>query len=85
LRRWPAWATFAAVQIDPGERTFAPLEDVPGWGDTCYPEMLREGRDRWHLYNYTSPLDGDDEPWITALTEGRTLIYRSTLSFGRHG
>jgi hypothetical protein len=71
--------------IDPVKRTFAPVMDVPGWGDTCYPEMIREGHGRWLLYNYTTPLDGTDEPWITALTYDPTVIYRSTLSFGPPG
>jgi hypothetical protein len=54
---------------------------VPGWGDTCYPSIIRRRHDRYLVYNYTSPLDGPDEPWITALTEDRTLIYRMALTF----
>jgi hypothetical protein len=73
----------ALWHIDPAKRTFDPVVDVPGWGDTCYPELIREGRDRWLFYNYTTPLDGTDETWITALTVDPTLIYRSALSFDR--
>jgi hypothetical protein len=36
---------------------------------------------RFLVYNYTSPLDGSDPPWGTALTVGRTLTYRMTLRF----
>ena len=71
----------AVWSIDPETRTFRPLEDVPGVGDTCYPSMIRRPNGRFTVYNYTSPLDGSDPPWGTALTEGTTLIYRMTLSF----
>jgi hypothetical protein len=49
---------------------FAPLADVPGVGDTCYPSVIREPHSRFLVYNYTSPLDGSDPPWGTALTVG---------------
>jgi hypothetical protein len=65
--------------IDPTTRTFAPIVDVPGTGDTCYPSVIREPHHRYLVYNYTSPLDGPDQPWGTALTMGTTQIYRMTL------
>ena len=66
--------------IDPRTREFTALVDVPGIGDTCYPEVIREGHHRFLVYNYTSPLSSDP-PWGTALTVGKTLIYRQTLTF----
>ena len=59
------------------------MVDIPGRGDTCYPAVIPTGRDRYLVYNYTSPLDGPDEPWGTALLHGPTLIYRTTLVFAR--
>jgi hypothetical protein len=73
----------AIWSIDTTTRAFAPLADIPGQGDTCYPVVLPQGRDRYLLYNYTSPLDGPDEPWGTALLHGPTLIYGETLSFAK--
>lgn len=67
--------------IDPKARTFKPLVDVPGWGDTCYPSIIRRHDGRYLVYNYTSPLDGPDQPWLPALTEGTTLIYRMAMTF----
>ena len=67
--------------IDPAARVFAPLVDIPGQGDTCYPVVIPRKRGRYLVYNYTSPLDGPDEPWGTALLHGPTLIYRMTLAF----
>ncbi|HEX4733368.1 MAG TPA: hypothetical protein VH247_03055 [Thermoleophilaceae bacterium] len=71
----------ALWSIDTGARTFEPLFDVPGVGDTCYPSVIRQPHGRFLVYNYTSPLDGSDPPWGTALTAGDTLIYRQTLQF----
>jgi hypothetical protein len=71
----------ALWSIDTHQRTFTPLVDVPGVGDTCYPSIIRQPRGRFLVYNYTSPLDGSDPPWGTALTIGDTLIYRMTLQF----
>lgn len=66
--------------IDPTTRNFEPLVDVPGTGDTCYPQMIKEANHRYLVYNYSSPFN-TDPPWGTALTTGNTLIYRETLTF----
>ena len=71
----------ALWSINPSNRTFRPLIDVPGKGDTCYPVVLPDARGRHILYNYTSPLNGPDEPWGTALVHGPTEIYRAILTF----
>jgi hypothetical protein len=70
----------ALWSIDVATREFAPLIDIPGQGDTCYPAVIPRGHGRYIVYNYTSPLDGPDEPWGTALVHGPTLIYRATLT-----
>ncbi len=71
----------ALWSIDPATRRFTPVVDVPGVGDTCYPSVIPLSRHRYLVYNYTSPLDGSDPPWGTALTVGKTLVYRQTLTF----
>jgi hypothetical protein len=71
----------ALWKIDPATRAFQPLTDIPGQGDTCYPAVIPRGHGRYLVYNYTSPLDGPDEPWGTALLHGPTLIYRLILRF----
>jgi hypothetical protein len=73
----------ALWRINPHTRNFQPVIDVPGWGDTCYPELLTKGPRSYTLYNYTTPLNGTDEPWGQALLEDRTVIYRATLRFGK--
>ena len=57
------------------------MVDIPGRGDTCYPVVLPQGRRSYLLYNYSSPFNGPDEPWGTALLHGPTLIYRATITF----
>lgn len=71
----------ALWSINPATRRFDPIEDIPGQGDTCYPAVIDQGGGRYLVYNYTSPLDGPDEPWGVALLSGPTLIYRTTLTF----
>jgi hypothetical protein len=73
----------AVWSIDPRTREFDPLVDIPGMGDTCYPATVRDGRRRLTVYNYTSPLDGIDQGWFTALTTGTSQIYRARLTFAR--
>ena len=71
----------ALWRIDPTPRAFHPVIDIPSKGDTCYPAVVPSDHGRYLVYNYTSPLDGPDEPWGTALLHGPTLIYRTTLAF----
>lgn len=71
----------ALWSIDSASRQFAPIVDVPGVGDTCYPSIIERRPHHYLVYNYTSPLDGSDPPWGTALTVGTTQIYRQTLTF----
>jgi hypothetical protein len=71
----------ALWRINGKTREFDPVIDIPGRGDTCYPAVILRGRGRYLVYNYSSPLDGPDEPWGTALVHGPTLIYRTTLVF----
>lgn len=73
----------ALWRIWPRTRKFQPVIDIPGRGDTCYPAEIPLGHRRHLVYNYTSPLDGPDEPWGTALVHGPTLIYRTTIVFPR--
>ena len=65
-------------------RTFTPMFDVPGVGDTCYPEMIRQPHGHFLVYNYTSPLDGSDPPWGTALTVGGQVACPCSSCDSRH-
>lgn len=59
------------------------LVDLPSAGDTCFPSAIRQSERVFEVYNYTSPLDtGRDPVWIVGQL-GRTLIYRSVVTFPR--
>lgn len=72
-------------RINPATLDFHPIVDIPGMGDTCYPDVLPAGPGRFLLYNYTSALDGPDLPWLVALSTRPTEIYRATVTFPRGG
>jgi hypothetical protein len=50
-------------EIDPDDLDLRWLVDLPGQGDTCFPGIVRSP-DGVTVYNYSSPLDGIDRPWI---------------------
>ncbi|MEZ4301463.1 MAG: sialidase family protein [Polyangiaceae bacterium] len=51
-------------KVDPDALSVSFLLDLPSFGDTCFPSALQVGPDEYDIYNYTSPLDGDDVDWI---------------------
>ena len=66
-------------EVDPEERKVHFVLDLPSFGDTCFPSQLPVSRSDYEIYNYTSPLDGDDVDWFV----GQGLpssIYRIRLS-----
>jgi hypothetical protein len=67
----------------PSEDRIAWLMDLPSRGDTCFPAMLRtDDPAEVVLYNYSSPVDGDDVSWRVG-QRGPTNIYRHVLRFAR--
>ncbi len=66
-----------------GEDRIAWVLDLPSRGDTCFAGVLEGATpDERVLYNYSSPIDGPDVPWVTG-QRGPTNIYRHTLRFTR--
>ncbi|MEM9194785.1 MAG: hypothetical protein AAGF12_36745 [Myxococcota bacterium] len=63
-----------------GEDRFAYLLDLPSRGDTCFPGYLRSSDDEIVIYNYSSPIDGEDLSWVRG-QNGETRIYRHVLRF----
>jgi hypothetical protein len=52
--------------------------DLPSRGDTCFAAVSPAGAGRFHVYNYSSPIEGPDLPWVAGQLGG-TMIYRSQL------
>lgn len=48
--------------------------DLPSRGDTCFPEAIELGEGRFLVFNYTSPLDGEDVAWQVG-QGGETWVY----------
>lgn len=62
--------------------TFLFLVDLPSRGDTCFPGVI-EGTapGEFIIYNYSSPLDADEDPSWTSGQNGETRIYRHLVRF----
>ena len=56
--------------------------DLPSRGDTCFPAVSPAGAGQVHVYNYSSPIEGPDLPWVAGQL-GPTLIYRTLLHLPR--
>jgi len=71
----------ALWRFEPAEPRLAHVLDLPSRGDTCFPAVL-PGRQpgEWIVYDYSSPLEGDDLRWIQG-QRGETRIYRHLLAF----
>ena len=68
----------AVWRVDPNALTVTWQADLPSRGDTCFPAVTPTGPSTVAVYNYSSPIDGPDLPWLPGQL-GRTLIYRSVL------
>lgn len=69
----------ALWKVDPDALQVHFLLDLPSFGDTCFPSALPVGDDEYDVYNYTSPLDGEDVDWIVG--QGiESSIYRIRLT-----
>ncbi|WP_437901156.1 hypothetical protein [Sorangium sp. So ce124] len=66
-------------KVDPDALSVSFVLDLPSRGDTCFASALDAGEHEMTVYNYTSPLDGEDLDWFRA-QGGPTIIYRTTLT-----
>jgi hypothetical protein len=69
-------------RLDPATLAIEWVLDIPGYGDTCFPGLVRSATDDAvvTVYNYTSPLDGLDRPWFGGQLRP-THIYAVDLRF----
>lgn len=65
-------------RIDPVELRADFLLDLPSRGDTCFASELPLGERDHVVYNYSSPLDGEDLSWLAGQV-GPTQIVRQIL------
>jgi hypothetical protein len=71
----------AVWQVDPKTLAVTWQADLPSRGDTCFPAVVERaegGGGALAVYNYSSPIDGPDLPWVAGQIGG-TEIYRTLL------
>lgn len=74
----------ALWKVDPRTRDVTWQLDLPSRGDTCFPAVQDEPGGAVAIYNYSSPIDGADVPWLVGQL-GHTNIYRSLIRFDPTG
>ncbi len=72
--------TTALYIIDKEKRTIRHLTDLPGYGDTAFPSILRLDANTFLIANYTSPLNKPNRTWLGGQL-GKTSIYLQVLRF----
>jgi hypothetical protein len=74
----------ALWKVDAKSRDVTWQLDLPSRGDTCFPAVQAEAGGEIAVYNYSSPIDGPDIPWLVGQL-GRTNIYRSLIQLDPGG
>ena len=54
--------------------------DRPSRGGTCFPAVVAHDTSSYEVFNYSSPVDGEDVNWVEGQW-GPTNLYRSLLVF----
>ncbi len=67
-------------RVNPATLNVSFVLDLPSKGDTCFAGLIQLSDDEYLIYNYTSPLDGEDLSWFDG-QRGPTIIYRTVLKF----
>jgi hypothetical protein len=68
----------ALWRVDPATLEVTWQLDLPSRGDTCFPAVQARPDGDLAVYNYSSPLEGPDVPWLAGQL-GRTDIYRTII------
>lgn len=79
---WQEPKRCALWRVDPDTLAVQWEADLPSRGDTCFAGILPIDDHSFAIYNYSSPLDGPDVPWVEG-QQGPTNVYRTTLTFVR--
>jgi len=80
LAYWVTPKRLSLWKVDRDRSCIDWVADLPSCGDTSFPGIVWDGPDTLVVYNYSSPLDRPDEPWVSGQI-GPTNIYATTLTF----
>lgn len=67
-------------RVDTEEHSVSWVLDLPSRGDTAFPAITWLSQDRLVVYNYSSPLEGPDLPWVAGQL-GPTAVYATEITF----
>ena len=76
---WITPKRLALWKLDRSTRTVNWVADIPSRGDTAFPGIVWTGPDNIEVYNYSSPIHGDDLPWVAGQL-GPTNIYVTEIT-----
>ena len=79
LDYWVAPKRCSLWEVDPDTLSVEYVLDLPSRGDTCFASILPLNPYNYLVFNYTSPLEGDDVSWVDGQS-GPTLIYTLVLT-----
>jgi hypothetical protein len=66
-------------KVDPDELAVSFVLDLPSNGDTCFASAVPLEGKSWLVFNYTSPLDGEELSWLDG-QQNPTSIYSIVLT-----
>ena len=81
--QWTYWNTqkrCSLWRVDGATRTTTFLLDLPSKGDTCFASVVPLDDRSYALYNYSSPVEGNDWVWVQG-QQRPTNLYRMVLTF----
>ena len=81
--QWTYWNTqkrCSLWRVDGATRTTTFLLDLPSKGDTCFASVVPLDERSYALYNYSSPVEGNDWVWVQG-QQRPTNLYRMVLTF----
>ncbi len=76
---WVTPKRLALWKLDRGTRTVNWVADLPSRGDTAFPGIVWTGPHSLLVYNYSSPIEGEDLAWVQGQL-GPTNIYVTPLT-----
>lgn len=77
---WTRAKRCALWEVDAERLEVRWVADLPSQGDTCFASALEQDDGTLRVWNYSSPLDGDDPSWLQGQM-GPTGIYVQTIQF----
>lgn len=72
--------TTTIFRLNKTTKSFEPVTDMPGAGDTAFPSIIRLNKDQFLVANYTSPPHKSRFTWLRGQLS-KTMIYLQVITF----